>query len=306
MGIYLVMKNNLRRSMKHKILFLITLLLPVIVCCLFGLIRFDKVGLRIGILKAQNEVVRKEQEEFFLLLEQSEGITYAFAEEESSNTDLMMGRFHIILDYRNASSLEEVKILSLQSKERQILLQEAIMKMIKDKSPFNLTGYKDPGLSITERSIATILSLVMVFATIHASAYIRDRASGTMVRYQFSGFNRSGYLWGYFLHTLLITFVQGLLCITALTLLQTGFSISTMIALLIAAVIAVIGSVYAIIICALSKSEVSANILASSMVGIFSVLGGTFIAVESMPFLLRGLSLASPIKWVTWLLQVIG
>jgi hypothetical protein len=145
----------------------------------------------------------------------------------------------------------------------------------------------------------------MVFATIHASTFIRDRASKITVRYQFTGYHQSDYLLGYFFHTLLLTFVPVLLCISSLLLLQPGFTLGLTELLLITSVIAIMSSIYAITISTLSKSEVSANIMASSMAGIFAILGGTFVAVEAMPGLLRVLSLASPIRWVVELLQII-
>jgi hypothetical protein len=216
-----------------------------------------------------------------------------------------MGRFHLILDYRNASSVEEMQIMSYQPEERQQFLREALRKMSKDSSPLNLTGFKAPGLSTTERSVTMVLSLFMVFATIHASTYIRDRVSKITVRYQSTGYHQSDYLLGYFFHTLLFTFVQVLVCISSLSLLQQGFTLSLTEVLLITSVIAIMSSIYAIIICSLSKSEVSANIMASSMAGIFAILGGSFVAVEAMPGLLRAFSLASPIRWVVELLHII-
>lgn len=305
MGIYLVMKNNLKRSMKHRILFVLTFLLPIILCCLFGLIRFDKVDLRIGILESQEDAARNEQAKIFELLDRSEGISYAIAEEGSYHTDLMMGRFHVLLDNRRAASMGEVQIISYQSEKRQQLLQEAIIKMIKDNSPLNLTGFKAKGLSTTERSVTMVLSLFMVFATIHASSIIRDRDSGILIRFLSTGYQKSDYLLGYFFHTLLLTLVQVLICISSLQLLQPGFSLSLREMLLIPLVVAAMSSLYAITICIFSKSEVSSNIMASSIAGIFAILGGTFVAVEAMPGLLRVVSLVSPIRWVVELLQII-
>ncbi len=305
MGIYLVMKNNLKRSIRHRTLFAVTFLLPILLCCLFGLIRFDRVSLRIGILESQRESNKKIQEEIYRLLDQSEGSSYALADAGSINTDLMMGRFHLILDNRSAASIEEVQIISYQSEERQQLLNDAVLKMINDRSPLNLSGFKAPGLSITERSITMVLSLFMVFATVLASALIRDRDSGIMLRYLSTGYHQLDYLLGYFFHTLLLTFVQVLLCISSLSLLQPDFSLSITKALLITSAITVMSGIYAITICTLSKSEISANIIASSMAGIFAILGGTFVAVEAMPGLLRALSLVSPMRWIVELLRII-
>lgn len=304
MGIYLVMKNNLKRSLRHKLLFLINFLLPVMVCCLFGLIRFDSVKLRIGILEEKKGTICFAQsEELKQLLEQSEGITYDIAEEESCNTDLMMGRYHMLLDYREAASLEEGKIITYQSEERKELLQTAWETMLRTKAPLKLMGYHAPGLSMTERSIAMIFTLFLVFTTIHASAFIHDRNNGVLLQYQYSGYHKTEYLAGYFLYSFLLCLVQVLLCIMALTFLQPDFTLKITEILIITPIIAILSAAFGSIICSISRSEVSSNITASSLAGIFSILGGTFVAVEAMPGLLRILSFASPVRWIVELLQ---
>lgn len=304
MGIYLVMKNNLKRSLRHKLLFLITSLLPIMVCCLFGLIRFDQVSLRIGILEGQGGTAYfAQREELEQLLDQSEGITYAVAGEASSNTDLMMGRFHFLLDYRDAASMGEGRIISYQSEERKELLRSAWVTMLRTKRPLNLSGYHTTGLSTTERSIAMLFTLFLVFTTIHASAIIHDRNNGVLLRYQFSGYRKSEYMAGYFLYGFLLSLIQVLLCIMVLLLLQPGFTLKLTEIVILAPVIAILSEGFGTVICSTSRSEVSSNIVASSLAGIFSILGGTFVAVAAMPWLLRILSFASPVRWIVELLQ---
>lgn len=306
MGIYLVMKNNIKRSLHHKLLFIITLLLPVMICSLFGLIRFGRVTLRVGILDSPNSSIHiTEREELHHILNQSEGITYGKAEEESLNTDLRMGRFQIIIDGRNYASQEEYDIISLQPEDKRQLLQAALQQAVHTKQPLSLTGFKTSGLSTTERSITMILSLFFVFATIQGAALIRDKQNGTLTRYQFARKGTASYLIGYLLHTFLITLFQVVLCIAALSMIQDGFILTFGEGLIMTLSITTMSTVYAIVISHLSKSEVTANVIASALAGIFAILGGTFVAIDAMPGLLRALSLASPMRWVVELLQLL-
>jgi hypothetical protein len=110
---------------------------------------------------------------------------------------------------------------------------------------------------------------------------------------------------GYLLHTFLITLFQVALCITALSIVQRGFVLTLGEGLIMSLAITGMSAIYAIAISCFSKSEVSANVLASAFAGIFAILGGTFVAVEAMPGVLRVLSLASPMRWVVELLQIL-
>jgi ABC-type multidrug transport system permease subunit len=144
-----------------------------------------------------------------------------------------------------------------------------------------------------------------VFAAIQAAGMIRDKQSGTFARYKFARKSSNGYLLGYTLHTFLITFMQVLLCIGVLLVLQRDFVLTCREGLVLSIIITALSTIYAVVICNLSKSEVQANITASGISAIMSLLGGTFVAIEAMPGLLRLLSLASPIRWVVELLKVL-
>ena len=79
MGTYLVMKNNFRRSLNHKLLFMLALLLPIVLCLIAGSINTGKTSIRVGILEdLPNQLTEMEQEELSDILGKSEGIKYAF------------------------------------------------------------------------------------------------------------------------------------------------------------------------------------------------------------------------------------
>lgn len=304
MGIYLVMINNIKRSLNHKVLLVITFLLPVILCMIAGSVPFGKVSLRIGIVTLNRTEVTKEMEALYQILDQTEGIKYEEAKEKTIHTDLIIGKYHAILDLRNNSEKEPFELISYQNDEKKLALQEVLMNGIL-QGGVSLNGLKKDGFSLTERSMALFLTLFLIFSSIHASTIIRDKHNGTFARYRFAKRNHTGYILGYFLHAFLITYVQILLCMISLFILQKGFTLTLMETLVTSLVITLIATIIAVFICYNCQSEVQANITTSSFAAIMSLLGGTFIAVEAMPGLLRILSVISPIRWVVELLRII-
>ncbi len=303
MGIYLVMKNNFKRGFQHKRLFLLTFLLPVIVCALFGLVRFDKTTVRVGILEA-SVLKLEDHEALYDIFDASKGITYAHADEESINTDLITGKYHVLLDYRNSKNLEDYQLITYEKEAKGEWINTVFKKAFEDREPVILENPKKQGLSTTERSMALLMSLFMIFSTLHASAMIRDRQNGTYLRYQYANKSGVGYILGYILHNVVITYAQVLLCMGSLLILQKNFSLTVMEILVLSSIVTGIASIFAVVICMTSKSEVQANISASAIASIMSLLGGTFVAVEAMPGLLRILSLISPIHWVVELIRI--
>ncbi len=330
MGTYLVMINKFKRSFHHKILFVMTLLLPVTLCIAMGLVDFGKTSIRVGILLPEesrtdsaNELIASANElidvstdesanagalvdsgSLYEILDQSDGIKYGTAMESSLNTDLMMGKFHVVLDYRDSNSMKEFELLTYQKEEKAARLNMIFQQTIANRVPVQLSGIKAQGLSVTERNLALLLSMFLVLSTVHASMIIRDKQSGTLLRYQFAKKSKIGYVAGYTLQTLLITFVQILLCIVVLMAVQKEFQLSWIGVLSVSVVMSGIVTIFCMIICLGSRSEMQSNITASSLAALLSLLGGTFVAVEAMPGLLRVLSYASPIRWLVELVRM--
>lgn len=299
MGIYLVMKNNFRKSFNHKLLFLVSFLLPIVLCVIAGSIKLGKTTIRVGSLEAETNLIqREERQDLYNLLEQSEGIKYAVAKEDSLHTDLMTGKFNLVMDYRNSTSIEDFKLLSYQNEEKIAVLTQVFRTAITEQKSIDFSGLPKKGMTETERTIAVLLTMFMIISSIHAAAIIRDRQSGTYDRYHFARKSDSGYVLGYVMHNFLITYGQIVLCMVVLHFLQAGFIISLTKGVMIGVVIALISTVFSMLICLSSKSEMQANITASSLAAVLSLLGGTFVTIESMPGILRLLSLGSPIRWI--------
>lgn len=156
-----------------------------------------------------------------------------------------------------------------------------------------------------ERSVAILLSVFMIFSTLRSAAIIRDKKDGTLQRYHFAYKSKSGYLFGYILYNFIITYCQVFISIGAVILIQISTEYTISVLFLLPLVIAIISVVFSTVICQAGKSEVQANVMASSLTALFSILGGTFVAVEAMPSLLRLLSFVSPIRWAVELVRLL-
>ncbi len=310
MGCFPVMKNNLKRYYRHKTLFAVTFLLPLILCALFSLIDFNQVSLRVGVLSGEEikEVSKPGEEDYrtvlYQVLEQSKGISFAMATEDSLNMDLMTGHYQVVLDCRG-DSINDLRVIAYKPEKYTAFLQKAVTAAVMNREVLKLEGLKQKGLGETERSITMLLTLFMVFTVLYASLLLRDKQSGTYLRYQYAKSTKTGYIAGHIASVFLMTLLQVLFCMATLTILSDGFQLSMEEFGVLAVVLAGIATLVAVVICLISKSEVQAGILASSVAVLMSLLGGTFVAVEAMPRLLRILSYVSPMRWVVELLQLI-
>jgi hypothetical protein len=265
---------------------------------------FNKPTIRMGIL-TDDKSEEIDLDMVHDLLDQSSGIKYSSADEVTLNTDLMSGKYQLVLDYRGSRTYDEFKLISYQKEEKCNYISNLIKQALVDKKPIILSGMKKESLSVTERSMAMLLSLFMVFSTVYSSWIIKDKQNGTLQRYQFASNSNKGYILGYLLHGFMITFAQTLLSMALLLAVQKNFTPSMLEVLVLTIAIAAVSAIFGLLICLSCRSEVQANISASALAAVMSLLGGTFISVVAMPGLLRILSFASPIRWVVELLKVL-
>jgi uncharacterized membrane protein (DUF485 family) len=299
------MINNFRRNLNHKLLFAITFLLPVLLCLLIGVVHFGKSDVRVGILKDTTYQSDNNLKEVYKLLYHTEGIRYADATETSLNTDLITGRYQVVLDYRGSSGINDFHLISFQKKSKVTLIEETFRNAFGQKKPIFPMKADSKGMTASERNIAIMMSLFMVFSTMYSKTIVGDRQNGMVQRYRYARINSQSYIQGYLLFIFLIVFCQNLLGMGIIMAVQTKFSINLLECVLMSVIIAVISTLFGVLISVRSKSEVQVNIMASAITAILSLLGGTFVAVESMPGLLRILSFVSPIRWVVELFSIL-
>ncbi|WMJ89916.1 ABC transporter permease [Anaerocolumna sp. MB42-C2] len=273
MGIYLVIKNNFIRNYNHKFIFIFSFLFPMLLCLAAGY--FNNIGksdLRIGIISSE----KIDKSHIDKVIKSRIPIVYERASAESMYSDLITGKYQIILDYQNTNQKPE--IISVQNMEK-------------------LTG-PVKSLTKTERAIAFLMTLFMVTAVVQGSVIIKDKSLGTLDRYCYSLQKKSSYYVGFLIHNFIITFLQGETAMLIMLLFIKKWELKPVQTVIIAGFIAIIACLYAAFICGVSKSDMNANISASSLAVILSLLGGTFVAVENMPKVFQIMSFLSPIRWV--------
>lgn len=279
---YLVMKNNCKRLLKKKSTFLIIVLLPLLLIVSSTVIeRIGKKQIRVGII-GSNQYIQSVKEQF-----KSTDVLCKQAYEKSIATDQIMGKYTCILK----------ETMSVQEQEKIVngILQSSQYR--DDETP------KNDELSDTERMLLMLLTIYMTVSVIYSMKYISEKKDGLVERVRLSGGTTCSYLKGYFLSNCFVLVAQLLLIVGIVTLLYDKFSISIVRALGTVFFITVISSVYSMIITIISKSELMAGVLGSSITVLLSVLGGTFFPMATMPKIIQTISVISPMKWLLWLLN---
>lgn len=279
MGTCLVIKNNFRRNFNHKLQCVVTFFIPLVLCLAAGFVNQSaRPALRVGVIsdsETGRDSIRK--------ILNTEDFVYKLTSRETMNSDLITGHFQIILDYTGIKDGRLPVIYSIQNKDK----QSGVIKT----------------LTHTERAAAYLMTLFMVLSVVQGAVIIKDKTSGTMERYCYSLQKKRSYYAGFYLHNLILTFLQGTAALLIMRVVNGNWELSALKGVLMAAVIALISTAFASFVCAFSKSDMNANITASGLTAIFSLLGGTFIAIESMPQLFRSLSVISPMRWIIELVR---
>jgi ABC-type multidrug transport system, permease component len=300
------MKNNLHRNLHHKLLFTVTFLLPSVLCILIGLIHFDNPSFRVGVITSMQDGSRVTYGSTLdNILMHSPGLKYEEADPLTMHTDLMTGKYHLVLDFRGCKKMDDFHLVTYQNNLKSDLWKKAFQKAILNREAVLFKNLENKGITPTQRTMATLLTFFMIFATIYTSAMIKDRQNSILSRYRYSGKTSGNYILGYFFSSLLIIYMQSLFCILILRITQKNFDLNFMQITVLSVMIAVISVIFSILICCGSRSEVEANIMAAALSSVLSLLGGTFVAVEAMPELLKILSYASPIRWVIELIKIL-
>lgn len=274
MGTFLVMKNNLKRIFANKYTYLLFILVPALLVGA-GIIgaRMTEKTVRAGLLHPVKEV----QEQ----LESYNYVQYQIADAESAQTDFIMGKYHYLIDAENTASAKKL-LLEISEEGSQ-------------------TGKGNP-LSASKRFAAVLLTAYLVIAAIYASKFIQDREQGTLNRVRTTGTRTGQYLMGYAFSTEVIVAVQTAISILFFMIFNRQSEISQGKAIVLTVIISVTASLYGILHAFFCRREMTANIMASSIAVILSILGGTFVAAEQMPLILQKLSILSPMRWIMTLL----
>ena len=276
---YLVMKNNLKRIFATKFTYLVMLLLPVAISFVSivssSLANSD---IRVGVICDAEEY--REISDSFLTYPT---IRCEMAKSASKHTDLILGKYQYLIDMTEKSKG------TTKNDIKESL--SAIIAAAKQEG-------KVEGLPLTDRTFALLLTAYMMIVSIYATTMIRDKKDKTMERFCFAGFTKISYSLGYMASTALVVLCQLSMAVVMLAVFDRSFSVSFERAVEMILFMAAVASVFGVGVASFLKSELSANITASSIVVILSLLGGTFVSIEQMPELLQCVSVISPIRWL--------
>ncbi len=294
MGTCLVIKNNLKRSLNNRILFILLFVLPVILTVLMGFVnQISSNNIRIGILTEDHAYT----ETLTDILHPSERIQYEQAKADSIHTDLIMGKYQFIIDFRGAKEVTDYELIAYYNVEEETL-KDALRDAVATKKPFVLHQEDKEGITPTERMAAFLLTLLMITSTLNASSLIRDRKDGTLTRYCYSPQGVTSYIAGNIFYTMFMAALQITFSFLFLRLLRIPFYLSLGNTIIIGTLIVGISSAFGTFITILSKSDMKANVTASSIAILWSILGGTFIPYEQMPSIVKVISIFSPVRWI--------
>ncbi|SEW42525.1 ABC transporter permease [[Clostridium] fimetarium] len=278
MEIYLVMKNNLKRNLFKKSTYIIMFLLPIMIAVI-GMITsgISQSSIRVGIIA--DEVVFRDVQ---ARLDKYENIDYEPADVRTIHTDRIMNKYHFVLNYLDKSD------------------SEGILNEIENLAASGLDKNANK-LSQTQRMVSMLMTVYMIIAAVYATKIISDKNNGTFQRFAYSGNSRKKYAFGYVISTGLIVLVQITVAFVILKTFDKEFALTMFKSAEIIATITMITTVYGVTIAFRSKKDMNANICASSIAVIMSLLGGTFVSVSEMPSFLQILSIINPIRWIIWL-----
>lgn len=225
----------------------------------------------------------QEIQEIQAQLDDFDYVEYQIADSDTVQTDFIMGKYHYVIDTNHMDASRKT------------------LEEIKDKDE-NIEEGAVGILSATERFIAMLVTAYLVIATVYASKFIQDRQQGMLERVRATGMTTGQYLLGYVLSTESIVVIQIGIAIVCFSLFhhEAGIEFGKMIVLII--VISIMTTLYAVLLVLLCRREMTANIMASSIAVLLSILGDTFVTVSQMPLVLQRLSVISPIRWILeWL-----
>jgi ABC-2 type transporter len=277
MAIYLIMKSNLKRVFATKFTYMVMILIPVAIS--FISILSDSISnpkIRVGVIGNAEEFA--EITDFFLMYP---SIYCETAEAETMHTDVITGKYQYLIDMTadNKNSIKE-SLLAIITAENQT------------------QGSRTVGMAQTDRKFALLLTAYMMIASMYAAIMIRDKKNGTMERFCVAGFKNHTYHLGFFISTGLVMLCQLSLAVLIFALFDRSFSVSFGRALEMIVFMAAVASAFGVGVASILKSELHANITASSTVAILSLLGGTFVPIGQMPELFKFISIISPIRWL--------
>lgn len=288
MNSFRIVRNNFKRSWNRRAGFITNLIIPIIVVIL-GIFAnsVSKPSFSFGIVNGGN------QPEIVSALSQTNGIRVSDANEDTIKIDLITGKFSAILSFSNA----DYQLFTVKSEKTNHQLKEIIDRYKISGTPVDIEEIVGINISFAQRTIAFILLFLMVTATVTASYMIIDKNNGTLKRYRYSPSKSISYIVGNFIYNYLITFLQFMIAITFIQLFDINLGIGYGNLIFTGVWLSGIATAYGTFFSSIFHKEMYANLFATFLALILSLIGGSFIAFENMPDMLQKISIISPLRW---------
>lgn len=296
MGIYLIVKNEIKRSMRNKKKMIITLIAPVIAVVLAICINaIMKPSINLGIIDKENSEIG---ESFKMKAENINGVKIDVASKDSMNTDLIMAKYVATIEFDKNNN---VKLYCLDNELKDNI--QGIANNFLDTK--DLAGFRDmlikmreESMTAAERSSGFILLTLVVTCIFVACNIIKDKEEGVLRRYVLTGNASQLYILSNFIFNFLITLLQIIISTLLIGLFNINIGIKLAQFFIIGIVIAFIASSIATLVVSLVNTELKASLIASSFGMIMSLLGGSFLPLKKMPDGMKLISNISITKWI--------
>jgi ABC-2 type transport system permease protein len=296
MSIYLIVKNEIRRIMKNKKKLLITIFIPVIaVIFAMGVNTIMRPSISLGIIDKGNSEFKTS---FISKANDINGVKIRLAKEDTINTDMIMAKYMAIIEFDTNNNIklycmdDEIKgnieeIMNDFSNTKELTgLQELLTKM------------ENESMTVVERSVGFILLTLIITCVITSCNIIKDKDEGTLRRYALTPNAKIHYILGKYIFNFLLTLIQIIISTLIIGMLKLEINMNLSEFLLIGIIIAFIASSISIFVVSLVDTELKASLIASSFGLVISLLGGSFLPLEKMPYGIKIISNVSITKWM--------
>ncbi|MBE5962432.1 MAG: ABC transporter permease [Lachnospiraceae bacterium] len=303
---YLVMKNNWKRAWNHKALLLLTFIVPIVLCLITGIVNeaSKNPSLRIGVANLES-LTEREQQTVYQVLEETKRVQYEETEKKYQ-AKLYRGIYDLVLDYKDSDQADQFVIHTIKKQEIEVQMKDALARGMHSGKNVDFSMIYQNRPSAKAQMTSFLTTMLMIFSVIRLSVLIKDRQERVMERFLYAPAQKWMYVTGIMEYQIVFTFLQSGLIFFILSLCLKDSAYTLKEGFILSFVVTAAATAFGTLICMISKSEVSANVTASGAAIILSLLGGTFVPIDSMPKLLQAVSIINPMRLIMELMQIVS
>ncbi|PJI09454.1 MULTISPECIES: ABC transporter permease [Clostridium] len=264
-NILLIIKNNLYRLSKEKIIiFMLIIVLPIVIYFGIYFSQTDSITGKIAIVKANN----KQEERVKKSVKGKEKVTLKFLSKEPTKTDLIKGIYLAEIKFKKSKP----DVISYGKED----VKKGIEAAIKGKT------YVDNKDNITvQGKIIGFLTMFLFFGSIMImDFFLTDRENSVYSRVLIAKISYYEYIIGQMVYCLCVLTVPSIIMsLVIIKILSIQLRISTGLFLLLIFLVGLLSSSFSILICTLCKNKASASMMGSIVTMITCLLGGCIINI---------------------------